>query len=58
MRDIVDGVAEIPEECNKEDGGIEGNLEGGDIKASRGVVGEEKQGTSSWKVHETKSYGR
>ena len=33
---------EIPEEGEKEDGGIEGNPGGGDIEALSGVVDEEK----------------
>ena len=41
-RGIVDGVVEIPEEGDKEDRGIEGNLGDGDIEALRRVVDEEK----------------
>ena len=39
----VDGVVEIPEEGDKEEGGIEGKPRGGgDIGALRGAVDEEK----------------
>ena len=38
---IVDGVVEVPEEGDKEQGGIEGNPGGGDIEALRGVVDKE-----------------
>ena len=41
VRGRVDGVVEIPEEGDKEEGGIEGRP-GGDIGALRGVVDEEK----------------
>ena len=54
IKDIADSVT-IGE---KENGEIEGNLGDGDIEALRGVVDEEKKGTSSWKVISHSVYGK